>query len=112
VTTTSTATPPTTTVGGPEAIAGEIEALLASLSPPEFKPKDVRKVEDRLRDVVRRWENGDDEELARELERAFDAVADLEDSAERDQLNEMFIQLAESMGYQVEQSSQGNEDED
>jgi serine/threonine-protein kinase len=109
---TTTTTPPTTTVGGPEAIAGEIEALLASLQPPEFKPKDVRRVEDRLRDVMRRWESGDDQEVARELERAFDAVADLESSPERDQLQELFIQLAESMGFQVEQGTQGDEDED
>jgi hypothetical protein len=109
--TTTEASSPTTTLSTQEALAGEIGLILASLQPPEFKAKDVRKVADRLDDVVRGWQNGKDEELARDLERAFEAVADLDDSAERDQLNELLMQLAESMGFQVERRSEEDEDD-
>jgi hypothetical protein len=58
------------------------------------------------------WENDDREDLMRELERAFEAVADLEQSAERDQLNQLFIQLAGLMGFEVDQGGQGGDDDD
>ena len=110
----STTTIPTTTtvVDNPESVAVEIETLLASLQPPQFSPRDVRRIEDRLDRVMEEWESDDRDDLMRELERAFEAVSDLEQSADRDQLNQLFIQLAELMGFEVDQGGQGGDDDD
>ncbi|HEX5695047.1 MAG TPA: hypothetical protein VFZ15_01585, partial [Acidimicrobiia bacterium] len=116
-TTSTTTVPPTTTipttttvVDSAETVAVEIETLLAGLQPPQFSPRDVRRIEDRLDQAMDEWENDDREDLMRELERAFEAVADLEQSAERDELNQLFIQLAELMGFEVDRG-QGEEDD-
>jgi eukaryotic-like serine/threonine-protein kinase len=105
-TTTNPAT--TTTVVAPEAVAGEIAALLTTLSPPEFRQSDVSKVEDRLEQVMKAWDGDKRDELIRELEKAFEEVADLEESAERDELTARLIQLAELMGFRVDQIGQGD----
>jgi hypothetical protein len=110
--TTTTIPTTTTVVDNPETVAVEVETLLASLQPPQFSPRDVRRIEDRLDRVMEEWENDDREDLMRELERAFEAVADLEQSAERDQLNQLFIQLAGLMGFEVDQGGQGGDDDD
>lgn len=114
VPTTTTTLPSTTTtlVDTPENVASEIEALLAALQPPQFRPRDVQRVDDRLGSVMEEWENGDREALSQELEGAFGAVADLDDSPEREELTELFIHLAELMGFEVEQGGQGGEDGD
>ena len=111
-TTTTTIPSTTTTVDTAESVAGEIGALLALLSPPEFKPREVRQVEDRMEKVMEEWENDNREDLIRELERAFEEVADLEESQERDELTARLIELAELMGFQVDQSNQGDRDGD
>ena len=105
---TTTTPPPTTTIplDTPENVAAEIETLLATLQPPDFKRNDVRQIEDRLDQVMELWEDGDQDDLRRELERAFEAVSELEESPERDQLNELFTQLAEQMGFEVDQPPQ------
>jgi eukaryotic-like serine/threonine-protein kinase len=110
--TTTTVPTTTTTVVTPEAVAGEIGALLATLSPPEFRPNDISKVEDRLEQVMKAWEEDKRDELRRELERAFEAVADLEESPERDELTARLIQLSELMGFRVDQLEQGGGDDD
>ena len=111
---TTTTAPSTTTIPSdtPESVAAEIETLLATLQPPEFKRKDVRQVEDRLGQVMETWESGEDDDLRRELERAFEAVERLDESAERVQLNELFIELAALMGFEVDQSPQGGDQDD
>jgi serine/threonine-protein kinase len=113
-TTTTTTIPTTTTslVDTPESVADEIESLLAALQPPQFQRRDVRRVEDRLEQVMEDWESDDREELMRELERSFEAVGDLDQSTERDQLHQLFIQLAELMGFEVDQDGQDGEDDD
>jgi eukaryotic-like serine/threonine-protein kinase len=113
--TTTTIAPATTTtiVVTPEVVAGEISALLAAMSPPEFRPPDVSKVEDRLERVMEEWEGGEDrDELRRELERAFEAVADLEGSSEREELTASLIELSELMGFRVDQIGQGDGEDD
>ena len=65
---------------------GGIGGLLAVLGPPDFHPRDISKVEDRLEQVLKAWEEDKRDELIRELERAFEEVADLEESPERDEL--------------------------
>ena len=55
-TTTTTIPTTTTTVVTAESVAGEIGALLAALSPPEFRRRDIRQVEDRLERVMEEWE--------------------------------------------------------
>jgi eukaryotic-like serine/threonine-protein kinase len=111
---TTTTIPPTTTtttVVSPEVVAGEMSALLAAMSPPEFRRRDVRQVEERLERVMEEWEGGDDrDELRRELERAFEAVADLEESPEREELTASLIELSELMGFRVDQIGQDDDD--
>ncbi len=102
--TTTTTTTTTIVEDSPEGVAAEIAALLNGLEAPQFKPKDVREVDERLDRVMEAWENSDDEELRQELERAFEMVNDLDDSAERDELAELFIHLAELMGFDVERA--------
>ncbi len=114
-TTTTTATMPTTAavaVAAEESVSQEIDALLATLRPPEFKPKDVRQVGDRLNHVMDEWEAGQVDDLGRELERAFEAVGKLDESSERDQLDELFIELAQLMGFEVDQSPQEGDEDD
>jgi eukaryotic-like serine/threonine-protein kinase len=111
-TTTTTVPTTTTTVVTPEAVAGEIGVLLATLSPPEFRPRDVGQVEDRLEQVMNAWEEDKRDDLTRELERAFEEVADLEESPERDELTARLIQLSEMMGYRVDQIGQGGGEDD
>ena len=112
---TTTTIPPTTTtttVVTPEVVAGEIGALLAAMSPPEFGRRDVRQVEDRLERVMEEWQGDNRDELMRELERAFEEVADLEESPERDELTARLIQLSELMGFRVDQIGQGDGEDD
>jgi serine/threonine-protein kinase len=114
--TTSTTIPTTTTfVVTAESVAGEIGVLLGVLGPPEFRPRDIRRVEDRLERVMEEWEGDNRDELIRELERAFEEVADLEESQERDELMARLTQLSELMGFRVDQNGSGDgdgEDED
>jgi len=111
-TTTTTIATTTTASDTPESVAGEIGGLLAGLGPPEFHPREVRQVEDRLDRVMEEWENDDREDLIRELERAFAEVADLDESEEREELTTRLIQLAELMGFEVQQGGQGDGDGD
>ena len=47
-----------------------------------------------------------------ELERAFEEVAHLEESPERDELTARLIQLSELMGFRVDQIGQGDGEDD
>ncbi|HEU5113877.1 MAG TPA: serine/threonine-protein kinase, partial [Acidimicrobiia bacterium] len=107
--TTTTATTPAVTA---EVVAGEISALLAAMSPPEFRPRDVRQLEDRLERVMEEWEGDNRDDLRRELERAFEEVADLDESQEREELTARLIELSELMGFRVDQIGQGNGKDD
>lgn len=110
--TTTTTIPTTTTFADtPESVAGEIAGFLAGLSPPEFHPKEVRQLEERLEQVMDAWQDDDREELRRELERAFEEVADLERSELREELTARLVELAELMGFEVEQGGGGNDDD-
>jgi len=104
-TTPSTVATTTIVLDSPEGVALGIRSLLADLQPPQFKPKDVRRVGDRLDEVMEEWAGDERDDLAGKIERAFDAVADLDESAQRDQLTGWFIQLAELMGVEVDQES-------
>ena len=110
--TTTTTLPTTTTLADtPESVAGEISGLLAGLSPPEFHPKEIRQVEERLDQVMEKWQEDDREELRRELERAFEDVADLERSEQQEELTALLVQLAQLMGFEVEQGNGGDDDD-
>jgi serine/threonine-protein kinase len=108
----STLAPTTTTpVPTPESVAGEIGLLLASLVPPDFKHKDVRRLEDRVEKALEEWQAGDREQLREELERAFEDAGKLEASPERSLLLERLAELSELMGFRVEGlgNGEGNE---
>jgi serine/threonine-protein kinase len=110
--TTTTTIPTTTTLADtPESVGGEISGLLAGLSPPEFHPKEVRQVEERLEQVMEAWQDDDREELRRELERAFEDVADLERSEQREELTALLVELAKLMGFEVDQGNGGDDDD-
>jgi eukaryotic-like serine/threonine-protein kinase len=111
-TTTTTIPTTTTTVVTAESVAGEILGLLAVLGPPQFRPRDVRQVEDRIERIMEEWANDDREDLIRELEQAFEDVADLEESPERDELTARLALLSELMGFRVDQIGQGDGDDD
>jgi truncated hemoglobin YjbI len=102
-------TTPTTNPNSPEAIAAEIEAFLAGLSPPEFKPKEVRDIREELDHVMREWEEGDREKVVEELEKAVEKVDKLAESVERDELLGMFERLADSVGVELE--DRGDDDD-
>jgi serine/threonine protein kinase len=111
--TTTTTVPTTITlVDTPESVASEIASLLATLQPPQFKPKDVKAVDDRLDSAMEEWETGDRDELIQELERVFEAVGDLETSQERVELTDQLVHLAELMGFDVEQGGEGDPESD
>jgi len=110
-TTTTVPTTTTTLADTTESVAEDIAGLLAALGPPEFNPREVRQVEDRLQRVMEEWQNDDREELRRELERAFEDVADFEPSEEREELTALLAQLAELMGFEVEQGNGGDDEE-
>jgi serine/threonine-protein kinase len=110
-TTTTAPTTTTTAADTPETVAEEIEDLLAALQPPVFQPREVRRVGDRLDQVMEEWEADDREDLIRELERIFDEVGDLEGSEERDEITAQLVRLAEMMGFQVEQGGGGEGDD-
>ncbi|MGH8947897.1 MAG: hypothetical protein ACRDXF_03475, partial [Acidimicrobiia bacterium] len=110
--TTTTVPTTTTTVVTAESVAGEIGVLLGVLGPPEFRPRDVRQVEDRIDRILEEWASDDREDLSRELERAFEEVADLEESPERDELTDRLIQLSELMGYRVDQIGPDDDEDD
>ena len=112
LTTTTTIPTTTSTVVTAESVASEIGVLLGVLGPPEFRPRDIRQVEDRIDRILEEWESDDREDLIRELERAFEEVADLEESPEREELTARLIQLSELMGYRVDQIGQGNDDDE
>jgi TorA maturation chaperone TorD len=92
-------------------VAGEIGLLLASLVPPDFKHKDVRRLEDRVEKALEEWQAGDREQLREELERAFEDAGKLEASPERSLLLERLAELSELMGFRVEGlgNGEGNE---
>jgi hypothetical protein len=111
-TTTTIPTTTTTLADTPESMAEDIAGLLAALGPPEFHPREVRQVEERLQRVMEEWQDDDREELRRELERALEDVDDLEPSEQREELTALLIQLAELMGFGVEQGNGGDDEGD
>jgi hypothetical protein len=113
VPTTTTTIPTTTTVLAetPESLADDIAGLLAGLEPPEFRPREVRQLEERMQQVMEEWEDDDREDLRRELERAFEDVADLEPSEQREELTARLVELAELMGFGVEEGGGGDDDD-
>ena len=101
-TTSLTSAPTTTPLDTPAMVALDTRSLLGELEPPQFKPKDLRRVEDRLDKVMEVWERGNSDDLEEEFENLLEAVADLDESAQRDELTASLIQLAAVMGLEVE----------
>jgi hypothetical protein len=118
-TTSSTAAPSTTSTTTttipiattPEGIAAEIEMSLAQLRPPDFHPKDVKDIGDKLDQVMREWEEGDQDKVAGELKSAVEKVDKLSESSERDDLLELFDRLADAMGIDIENLDEDDDDD-
>jgi predicted lipid-binding transport protein (Tim44 family) len=111
-TTTTIPTTTTTLADTPESVAEDIAGVLAALGPPEFRPREVRQVEERLQRVMEEWQDDDREELRRELERVFEDVDDLESSEEREELTALLVRLADLMGFDVQESGGDDEEDD
>lgn len=109
-TTTSTTPTTTTTVPTPESVADEIEAHLVELTPPDFRPKDVKRVENALAAVMDAWAAGDEEEIANELEAMGEAILQLPETEATNHLMDHFVELAALMGFDVQ--SEGGEEDD
>lgn len=105
-------TTPTTISATPESIAAEIDALLARLRPPEFEMKDIKDIGEDLDHAMGEWEEGDEEEVGEELEKAIERVYKLPESSEQDQLVELFERLADSMGIELEDGDDRDDDDD
>lgn len=105
ISTTTTTPTTTTTVSTPESVAGEIAAHLEELHPPEYHPKDVKRVSDALDAVMKEWADGDEEELTEEMENLGEAIQKLPDSEDTDHLIDHFVELAELMGVEVRSGS-------
>lgn len=103
-TTTTTTTTATTTTTVPEetseSLAAEIEETLAGLHPSEFRQKDVKEIEKSLDDLMKHWQEGEDEKLEEDFEDIFEDVEELRESPERQQLLDMITRLAELMGVE------------
>ena len=91
----------------PASLAAEIGEILATLEPPEYKPKDVREIEDRVNKAVDQWSEGEREMAAKSLEDAFASLDKLPESEAHDELFVLLTTLTEEMGFTVE-----NEDDD
>lgn len=106
--TTTSGAPTTTTVSTtvteetPASLAAEIGDLLDRLRPPEYKPKDVKEVEDRVYRAIEHWEQDDREESAKSMEDAFKSISRFPESDARDALFALLVRLAEAMGFEVE----------
>jgi serine/threonine-protein kinase len=100
-TTTTTTTTTTTLPDTPEAIALAISGLLDEMRPPEFKRNEVKDLGEVLDKILQEADEGDREELRNNLEKAFEEVAKLPESPQRQELHDLFVQLAESYGFTV-----------
>ncbi len=109
--TTVTTTPTTTTtVPTPAGVVEEMTAHVEELDPPEYRPKDTKRVSDALDAVMTKLAYGDEEKLTEELERLGKAIKDLPDTEETDHLMDHFVELAELTGFDVQSGS--NDDDD
>lgn len=86
----------------PDSLEAEISAILAGLDPPDYKPKDVREVEERVSEAIDQWEEGQGEAAAQSLEDAFASLEKLPDSEAHDELFDLLSTLTEEMGFEVE----------
>jgi serine/threonine-protein kinase len=106
--TTTSSTTSTTIADTPETMATVIETALAGLQPPEFKPKEVREIEEALDAVMKKWSEGDMEDIVKKFEDLFEAVTELPGSQERQEITEMVIRLAELMSLDVREESESD----
>ena len=86
----------------PASLAAEISEILATLEPPDYKPKDVREIEDRVNKAIDQWGKGQREMAAKSLEDAFTSLDKLPESEAHDELFVLLTTLTEEMGFTVE----------
>jgi len=86
----------------PASLAVEIGDILAGLDPPDYKPKDVRELGDRVNKAIDQWGKGQSEMAAKSLEDAFTSLEKLPESEAHDELFVLLTALTEEMGFQVE----------
>jgi serine/threonine protein kinase len=76
----------------------------AAWRPPttEYKPKDVRDVEEAFATLMQEWAQGDVAEVVDEFAKVFEAVGKLSESPEREEIVAMVVRLGEAMGFAFE----------
>jgi hypothetical protein len=68
----------------------------------------VREIEEALDAVMKKWSEGDMEDIVEKFEDLFDAVTELPRSQERQDVTDMVIRLAELMGLDVREESESD----
>jgi hypothetical protein len=96
-TTTTAAVASTLPAGSPGAISAEIDRVLAAVGPPDYKPKDVRELQQRIDRSIEQWENDSTERSAEILRDALQSVERFPESATRDELVALVGALAQAM---------------
>ena len=86
--------------GTPGAIGAEIGRLLGAVGPPDYKPKDVRELQQRVDRSIDEWENGNEERSAGNLREAFESVDGFPASDTREELVALLNALAEAMAVE------------
>lgn len=109
--TTIAATPTTTSnLPSPDSVVEEMAAHVEELDPPEYRPKDMKRVSDALDAVMAKWADGDEKKLTEELENLGKAIQDLPDTEETHHLMDHFVELVELMGFEVQPRSDEDDD--
>lgn len=109
-TTTTTLTATTTTIPTPEDVAAEMASHIEELGPPEYRPKDTKRVSDALDTAMTAWADGDEEKVTDELQILGEAIQVLPDTEETDHLMDHFVELVELMGYEFQPDSDEDDD--
>ena len=84
----------------PVLLAGQITDLLDGLGPPDYKPKDVREIDEGVHRAIEKWEEGDAEGAASALGQAASQVDRFPESETRDALLGLLAELAEAMSLE------------
>lgn len=102
-TTTAASTIPTEVNSSEQVIlvANEIIDLLGTLEAPEYRSREVGRIDREVREAVEDW-GEEDGQAAEHLQQALDHVRRLPNTENRGQLVDLLVSLAEAMGFRVE----------
>ena len=88
----------------------EMASHIEELEPPEYRPKDTKRVSEALDAVMSAWSGGDGEKVTDELQSLGEAIQALPATDETGHLMDHFVEFVEFMGYEIQ--SGADEDDD